>query len=462
MAFHAKKSASGSKQWIKCSGSLPLIAKMPPELRRPSGAAAMLGTCAHGLGEWCLERKLREVPEALMGTVVWLCKDEDAHLTEEQLPGIDTTAQLSAELGVDVKFMARVDEKMREGVQLYLDVCWETVDAAGATAEYFIERRFDMSWLRPDMGGTSDMTVWQFLGRLTVIDYKNGYVNVEAEGNTQAPYYGLGMAHEVEWMFEDIEVIIVQPNARGPKVKRWVLTKKELEEFKDMLATASDRVDEAGEMLEKVQDEVDMLEWAGTYLSPEPDGVCTFCDVFATCPAAKMMAEQLAREDFRDPVPLDNEFSVVDEEAALDRLTTLIRWGPWLDGLVKAAQTLGQRRLEQGLEVPGQKLVRGKANRKWSCTDGEVAALIASKVGVPVSECFEEPKDPPLKSPAQMEKLGAARSKERKLAKEMVAQLAFTPEGKLTMAPESDPREAVVPTTAADDFVDDVETNYGE
>lgn len=465
MAWHARKSASGSKRWIKCAGSLPLEDSLDPSLRRPTGAAAMTGTCAHGLGEHCLRNGLREVPDELANTIVWLDADEDAHLLGLEEPQIETRAQLSAELGVDVKFFARIDDKMRDGVQLYLDVVWADHDEMGGTVEMMVEERFDMEWLRPGLGGTSDCTLWQFMGLLRVVDYKNGYVNVEAEDNTQGLKYALGMAHRVDWLFEEVEVVIVQPNTReGSPVKRFRVDRAQLEAFRDMLAEASDRVDEAGEALAACQDQADFMEWAGTYLDAGTDDDhdhCTFCDAFATCPAAQAVAQSMAMADFRDDPEDLNPVEVHDEET-LDRLCRLIKWGDYLDKLVKAAKTLGQRRLEQGLEVPGQKLVAGKANRVYIDEDDVVASRVSTELGVPIDECYEAPKPPKLLSPAQMEKLGAPRSAQRKRAKELVAELAHKPAGKLTMAPLSDPREAVEPGDAADDFVDDVEQSYGD
>ena len=140
----------------------------------------------------------------------------------------------------------------------------------------------------------------------------------------------------------------------------------------------------------------------------------------------------------------------IDDDKALDRLQQVLTWGPFLDNLVSAAKELGQRRLEQGLEVPGYKLVLGKANRKW-VSEAEVVTKL-SEAGFTMEEMLEPPKEPALKSPAQMEKLGEPRSKERKKAKELVEVLAIKPPGKVAMAPLSDPREAVAVGTAADDF----------
>lgn len=464
MAWHARKSASGSKTWMKCAGMLPLVERLPADMRRPTGAAAMTGTCAHGLGEHCLVNGLREVPEALMGTIIWLDDQEDAHLLQLEEPQIETRAQLAAELGVDVKFFARVDDKMRDGVQLYLDVVWQAFDELGETCEMSVETRLSMDWLREGLGGTSDCTLFQFLGSLKAVDYKNGYVAVDADDNTQGQIYLLGEAQRAEWMFEDAEVIIVQPNSRdGRRVKRFTMTVEELRAFEARLAEASDRVDEACEALALCEDDADFMEWAGTYLDAGTDDDhdhCTFCDALATCPAAQARAQDVAMADFAEDPPELNPLEVHDE-ATLERLGRLIKWSKYLDGLVSAAKTLGQRRLEQGLEVPGQKLVYGKANRVYVEADDVVANRVSTELGVPITDCYEEPKPPKVKSPAQMEKLGAPRSKERKRAKELVEELAHKPQGKLTMAPLDDPREAVVPQAgAADDFVDDLPQDW--
>lgn len=477
MAFHAKKSASGSKGWIKCPGRLAYVASLPKEMIRPTGAAAMTGTCAHGLAEHLLRQGERRVDESWIGRVIWLDQDEDAIVDELGVipDDIETRSQLSAHLdGADVKFFTRIDSKMSDGVQLYLDVVWQDHEEMGSTVEMAIEQRLDLSWLRPDMGGTSDCTLYQFLGLLRVIDYKNGYVTVDADGNTQGMYYALGEAHRVGWLFDEVEVVIVQPNSKdGRPVKRFRLTKAELKAFRDMLAEASDRVDEATEALDACEDQVDFIEWASTWLyagDDEDHDHCTYCDAAAICPAVQSRIEEIARADFDDEPNDQTDVSVVDEES-LARLTRILKWSGFLDNIVKAAKVLGQRRLELGEPMPGQKLVRGKANRKYVdfLSEEEIAEELARATGKPVEAMWEKPKEPKLLSPSQAEKVGGVKAK-RRIAGEWDAEandwrvlpLAMKPEGKIVMAPETDPREAVNPGVIGDDFVDDIEHDYEE
>src|SRR5665811_1759714 len=106
-----------------------------------------------------------------------------------------------------------------------------------------------------------------------------------------------------------------------------------------------------------------------------------------------------------------------------------------------------QRELENGNAVGDWKLVRGKSKRRWISPDAVKEKLI-DEIGLPEADLLVEPK---LKTPAQMEKLGIGKEL-RKLVKKAVGELAFMPNGKLTIAPGYDPREA---TSALDDAVNE-------
>jgi len=77
---------------------------------------------------------------------------------------------------------------------------------------------------------------------------------------------------------------------------------------------------------------------------------------------------------------------------------------------------------------------------------------LAEEGGLDSGSLYTEPK---LKSPAQVEKLGADKD-QRKTVKALVGKLAYMPDGKLTVALDSDPRPAVDPhMLAAEEFADD-------
>jgi hypothetical protein len=160
------------KRVLKCPGSVALIEGMPKHLRRPSGEAARLGTAAHGLGEYCLRQGLKTSYD-LLGGWVGLDAHEDAQVW---LPNEDNEAEKFF-----FKHIYPIDEDMCAAVDVYLRVVAEEAAKLGAP-ELLIEKRFDLDWLRPDLGGTSDCNIYEFLGTLVVIDYKHGQ-GVVVEGN---------------------------------------------------------------------------------------------------------------------------------------------------------------------------------------------------------------------------------------------------------------------------------------
>jgi hypothetical protein len=107
--------------------------------------------------------------------------------------------------------------------------------------------------------------------------------------------------------------------------------------------------------------------------------------------------------------------------------------------------------LMTGNKVPGWKLVYGKANRKLNDPNDCIAELV--EAGIDESACKTEPE---IKSPAQLEKLGVGRP-QRKLVKGIVSKYAYKPEGKITIALESDDREAIDPGAAIGAEFDDGE-----
>jgi len=445
MAAHAKKSASGSKRWMNCVGSLPICERLPPGMQNRSSGAADLGTCAHALGEHCLREGLESSRHFLGWTI---------HYEE----GMDKEEWLAPGLAPKASGYYPVDHDMCSAVDVYLDVVRGEL-AKYPGAEMFVERRFSLEWLRPDMFGTSDCCIFQFLGLLLAIDYKHGQgVAVEVEDNTQGLYYALGLAQEVDWLFEEVEVVIVQPrcpHADG-SVRRWRITKAQLEQFRDHLAECSDRVDDARDRLEEIyadpllsdaERSEALTAWEVKYLTPGDH--CQFCPKLPTCSAAWRKAQEVAMADFSDfPHAIDAP-EIGEDPEDLERLASLLEWGKFLDGFVKAARMLGQRRLEQGLEVPRHKLVRGKANRIWGVTAEELRERCAA-IGIGVEDLYKEPT---LKSPAQVEKLSkeakvlVAGKRAPKNAPEgtpeyVIPPIAFKGAGKISMAHESDPREA--------------------
>ena len=429
MGTHAVLSASGAKRWLKCPGSIELTSRLPESWRGGSSEAARLGTAAHALAEHCLTRGMASA-RPMIGAKVCLSAQEDAYLVERLHAG-----------AVGGPNCYEVDDDMADAVDVYLDTVWGDL-ASTPGAELMVERRFDLSWLRPNMFGTGDAVIYQFMGLLRVTDYKHGQgVRVEVEENEQEMYYGLGLANEVDWLFEELELVIVQPRHAHPDgpVRRWRCSKERLREFEAELAAGADRVEVAR---------------ADPHSHLHAGDHCGFCPMLGVpCAEALRLANEVAGADFADdPFALEEP-----SEADPERLANLLLWTPFIDRLLRSAGALAQRLVERGEEVPHHKLVRKKANRAYCIPKDEVAERL-SALGLEPSAFMTDPK---LKSPAQVEKLGKEAKAlvqgvwDKKAEVWIVEPIAKKGVGGLTLAHESDPRPAEAFDPAAD-FADDI------
>ena len=455
MAWHARISASSMKRVLKCPGSVALIEAMPKHLRRPSGEAARLGTAAHGLGEYCLRQGL-ETSRDLIGGFVGLCEQEDAVV---HLPGEGEDGQ-----AVGYKWVYPIDEDMCAAVDVYLRVVAE--EAAKLSApELLIEKRFDLNWLRPDLGGTSDCNIYEFLGTLVVIDYKHGQgVAVDVTDNEQMLTYGLGSAQEFDWLFDRLILIIVQPRCPHLEggVRRWETTRERLKEFEQQVAVGYDTVMEAGNDLAEIESEfgagVIPEWWAEKYLQPGEH--CTFCDRNGPlCPKMTQRIQELAKADFADVMEDDEVLAAqlpekvedLQNEIVATQIAQVLDWVPALDRFIKAAKSLAFQHAAAGHKVPGHKLVEGRSVRKLVVPEATVVEKVTA-LGIAKDRLYEPQK---LKSPAQLEKIGPAVKKlVNGVAGEdgtwAVEPLAMKGKGSISLVPDSNPKPAITLDPNAD------------
>lgn len=116
-----------------------------------------------------------------------------------------------------------------------------------------------------------------------------------------------------------------------------------------------------------------------------------------------------------------------------ENVAKALDWEDTIDSWFEALRERAQVDLAAGKEVPGYKLVEGRANRVWG--DEAAAELAFAMLG---DERYQPRK---LKSPAQMEKVAG---------KEEVAKHTVKPAGKLTVARADDKRQAVTHVSSAD------------
>ncbi|MFQ0815745.1 hypothetical protein AVM02_07485 [Brucella anthropi] len=385
---HAILSASGSHIWLNCTKSGELSMHPDAPQRRGSVYAAE-GTAAHDLAETCLREG----------------KDADLYI------------------GLDFQGF-KVTPEMADAVQVYLD------HVRGLPyGVYYIEQGVSLSALWEREGkkcptplfGTSDFLA--LCGAtLHVVDYKHGVgVPVEAEGNTQFMYYGLGgVLHALQQGYvlpKFITMTVVQPRAPhkdGP-VRSWTIPT------------------------------IDLFVWADTVLMPAVMSViagdttyqtgqhCRWCPHAGQCPALRKQALTVARTQFDDvsaTPPNPNLIPLEELGAILEQAELISSWVSQVRAVVSEA-------IEKGHKIDGWKLVPKRATRKW--TDEEAVSTIIEANHI-VTDDFYTP--PQIKTPAQVEMI--LKRDKRKLSDIGLDQFITAESSGTTLAPDADSRPAAV------------------
>lgn len=395
MEAHSSIGASSAERWMACPGSVNLCKKAPPDQK---SVYAEEGTAAHELAELCLLNQ----------------------------------KEASSFIGEKMKNEITVTEEMADAVNVYL----ETVRDYRSRGKFIqlTEVKFDLSCIYPGLFGTADcVLVSSDLKHLVVLDYKHGAGKpVEVVENKQLMYYALGAVNYCyvvkEWIddpsifgwdqkFESIELVIVQPRCRHKdgEVRNWTLPVSRLNTFADELKKAAE-----------------ITENETAELNPGPH--CRWCKAMPICAAIGNRATELAEADFsKVPVRFPNPDSLT-----IDRVGKILEFSELFSDWLKAVEAYAFSLAEQGVSIPGYKLVKKKANRVWI---SETEA--AEKLGLLLPDDKIWTKK--IISPAQAETLIG------KTKTSLIADLVSKPDNGNTLAPESDKRPAVT-SSAIDDF----------
>lgn len=458
--LHAKLSPSAAHRWMNCPGSVRLIG----DESSTTSHAAMKGTAAHKLLETMIINDEHDV-RMYAGYSILVPGDGADQSADAELYAPDEPA-LDPENPREGWFLFVVDDQMVNGVQVTIDKVDE-LRAEMWNTKVYSERYLDMSWLDPRFGGTADVTLVEgegdeadFLDLETTIDFepwvhlvdhKNGWLLVDHKDNEQLLNYAVGLLHEHP-RAKGVRITISQPNAahiEGP-TRTAEYTRAQIEAFAEKMV-------EAAKETEKPNAQLRAGDW------------CTFCPAKTRCKEFDESVLSEAISEFEDDdVSLDDEppTAPLPVSTSLRELERKARWVVLISGWCKEVMINLQRELENGAESTEWKLVQGRAgNRIWPA--GMLHKAIAEvfvDLGIPEEELWTEPE---LKSPAQIEKLGPkGRTKAiqtvRKLIKAKVAELAFRPDGKITVAEITDPREAVGAFhDASQEFGDDDDEDFG-
>ncbi|ADK73443.1 exonuclease [Roseobacter phage RDJL Phi 1] len=477
MAWHARLSASQTKDWFNCPGTIALKEMFPYD--DPSGEAAQLGTCAHALIERCLEEGVS--PEAYRDRLI-------------EIKHPDTDKEETVIMGKNVKWpkqvgrvIFEVDDDMIEATTTFIDYvigrlvelfpqAYDTtgfgdevpygisVDAV-KRGQLKLEGRVNPLPERDDTGGTADVTIDCWPDLMELVDYKNGTgVLVPVEGNLQLRSYTLGRAVEGDGEIGDYanyRYTIGQPrhHRAPPGGMSWEeLKPNELAAFRKELVAACKRVDKARLVLEQaynykrdademltIEEARQALYDAGFLSVGEDGGHCNWCPHLNDCPAALNKVQDVAGMDFAD------EPEELEDPMGPNHLAMILPWKGFIESFLKKAAAIAQERLLKGEEVPGYKMVRKGGNRTWKpdLDETEVTNRLIEHYGVKREKIMNPPAEAKMRTGPQIEKAVPAKMRE-----EFAKEFLWKPEGGLTMVTEDDGREAVTPDQAADDFGD--------
>ena len=273
----------------------------------------------------------------------------------------------------------------------------ETIDP-DKTMEYMVETRVGFGDYLPGVFGSTDL-LGRKNKRAVVLDWKFGDgVLVDAEENPQLLFYAAAAMRTpaAQWVFEgveEIECIIVQP----PAIRRWVTTPARVKEFEVELARA-----------------VRESSWPDPVMQTGEH--CRWCAAKPICPQMNGEVERALR------VQLAN--------LPVEQIAMQLEQADRLEDYIKDLRALAFQMLENDRPVPGYKLVAKRATRQWVSEEKAKQFLLKSLV--------EPYKELEVISPAQAEKAL------KKIKIELPSDLVVSVSSGSTLAPESDPRPAVL------------------
>jgi len=411
MTAHAQLSPSKRSRWALCPGSIREEAKYPDE---GSGPAAIDGTHSHTLLEHCIKTGLTDPHDQVGETFT----DHEGTFT------------------VDADRAARV--------KTAIDYIRER--SVNGMFKVISEQRVDPKFLlgRDDLSGTVDC---QIIGPdwIELIDYKDGMGIVTAEGNMQLEQYAYGVLAELKlpvngaYPFDQVRMTIIQPKLALKGMAPITFSEVPV---RNLIANMGTIITQAA-----ATDKPDAPLVPG-------DSQCKFCRAKGSCSA---LANNVMKEVGIMFQPVVTETLDVAQQSAdkdpstMDdaQIRQIMEAAPLMRQLLEAVEKEAQRRLESGQTIPGLKLVNGRGSRAWALPEEQMAEKLI-KMGIPKTAVYETK----LVTPAKAEKLTWEKRDGTKVAltdrqlKRMEQEYVVKMAGKLTVAPESDSRPAVITNAA--------------
>ena len=305
-------------------------------------------------------------------------------------------------------------DEMEECTDDYVSYIMEQVEEAKnscADPVVLIEQHLDYSRFVEGGFGTGDCLIVAD-GMLTVVDFKYGKgVSVDAQCNPQMMLYALGAMELYDGIYdiEQVRMVIFQP--RLESVSIWEISIQELRTWVQEELVPKAKLAARGE---------------GDFI---PGDWCRFCKARNQCRARAESFLKLAQMEFQLP-------ALLTEEEIAEVLLVADDLAKWAEDVYAFAT---DEAITHGKQWNGFKLVEGRSNRKY--TDEEQVAEAAKAAGY--SDIYKKS----LIGITEMEKLLG-----KKKFAEILGKLVYKPKGRITLAAESDRREAIMTATAEADF----------
>lgn len=303
------------------------------------------------------------------------------------------------------------DAEMLLHTDTYVDYISSVVHGFNSPPYIAVEKKLNYSGYVPEGFGTGDCII---IGADTmyVIDLKYGKgIPVSADNNSQMMLYALGAFAEYSFLYDirKIKLVIVQP--RLDSISEYQITIEDLIWW--------------GESIKPVAQKA--FNGVGEYVSGDH---CRFCRAKALC---------RSRTDFN--LELENKINIKPPLLSNTEVGQILLRAQNLTKWIADLEEYAFNECLAGREVEGWKVVEGRAIRQF--TDHDEAFNILQLNGIEEAMLYERKKI----TLAATEKL-VGKTK----FKELLQQLVNTPQGKPTLAPASDKRDAYKRSSVEYDF----------
>lgn len=414
MSTHAKYSPSKLPRIIKCPGSVGLTQELKDQGLIPtkdsSSAAAEEGTMLHAVMEEALTSKCLQVTDDQISK--YGLTDEHIEACNECL---DYTQVLKMSIPENRKHVELIEAKVTLGGYALESKCTELLDVYG-TADY----------------------VLMFHDQLVILDWKFGKgIEVFPDSDQLKAYALAALSLYDKWAYPlsslnnnlSISIIVGQPRISG-------------EHFKSIEVTRED-----------------LKQWLSDQLVPSLLSISSKDPIFKPgektcmwCPVKHVPYACKTRLDFVKEVTSKafQAFAVDEYSDSLNEALELFKKKPVVDKFFKDLMLYVTYRIKQGKKVPGFKIVQGRSTRAFKDLDenGLPAAFLSWAEETFNRDLTDFIISKPMSAP-QAEKLLT-----KQVLKNHPAFYDFIhkPEGKHTLVPEDDKREALDFETTIDAF----------